>query len=165
MPAFLLVVLVFPSMQVLYIVEDVKSPSFTFKVVAHQWYWTYISSFFRSLAFSSDSVVTVNTPRVLSCRSRLYIPVNSVSRFLISSSDVIHSFSVPSMGLKVDALPGRINQIFSNPSRVGLFFGQCSEICGSNHSFMPISLNVVGFLDYEFSLGLNFSFYTDEYTS
>jgi len=79
----------------------------------------------------------------------LFIPVNTTSRLLITSTDVIHSFALPSIGLKVDALPGRINQLFSNPSRVGLFFGQCSEICGSNHSFMPIRVKICSLEDYD----------------
>ena len=88
-------------------------------------------------------------PRLLGCSRDLYLPVNTVSRILVSSTDVIHSFAVPSLGLKVDALPGRVNQIFVNPSRVGSFYGQCSEICGSNHSFIPISLKVCGLLEYD----------------
>jgi cytochrome c oxidase subunit 2 len=161
-PAFLLIILVFPSIKVLYIVEDIKTPSFTFKVVAHQWYWTYVSPFFHSFvlscslleSFSFDSVFLEDSSelRTLSRGASLFIPVNSVSRFLVTSRDVIHSFALPSIGLKVDALPGRINQIFANPSRVGVFVGQCSEICGSNHSFMPISLSVCGLGDFEYSL-------------
>lgn len=90
-----------------------------------------------------------DSPRLLGVSSFLSIPVNSTSRFLITSTDVIHSFAVPALGLKVDALPGRINQLYSNPSRVGVFFGQCSEICGSNHSFMPIGVSVSGLGDYD----------------
>lgn len=164
-PAFLLVILVFPSIKVLYMVEDIKTPSFSFKVVAHQWYWTYVSPFLvnhkiNSILFDSlthDSVILrgISSPRVLRRSSAVSIPVNSVSRFLITSTDVIHSFAVPSLGLKVDALPGRINQLFSNPSRVGVYVGQCSEICGSNHSFMPIKIFVVGVEDFEYLLYSN----------
>jgi len=88
-------------------------------------------------------------PRLLGCSSDFFMPVSTTSRLLITSTDVIHSFSLPSLGLKVDALPGRINQLFSNPSRVGGFFGQCSEICGSNHTFIPISVKICGLSDYE----------------
>ncbi|PIM97018.1 Cytochrome-c oxidase [Handroanthus impetiginosus] len=86
-----------------------------------------------------------NFPRLLGCSSSLTIPLGFTSRFLVSSTDVIHSFSMPSLALKVDALPGRINQIFSLPVMGGVFFGQCSEICGSNHSFIPIILKVVDY--------------------
>lgn len=104
--------------------------------------------------FDFDSILEEHTPdsefpRLLGCSSDLFVPVNTTSRLLITSTDVIHSFALPSLGLKVDALPGRINQLFTNPSRVGSFFGQCSEICGSNHSFMPISIKVCGLSDYD----------------
>lgn len=157
-PAFLLIILVLPSMKVLYFMEDVKTPSLSFKVIAHQWYWSYVVPLFKNFSFKVngtsllssyeyDSLLEddVNAPRLLGCRSDLVIPLNRVSRLLISSTDVIHSFAVPSLGLKVDALPGRINQLFINPVRLGNFYGQCSEICGSNHSFIPISIKVVPF--------------------
>ena len=86
--------------------------------------------------------------RLLDCDESLSIPYGGSRRFLISSTDVIHSFAVPSMGLKIDAVPGRINQLFARPTRLGVFFGQCSEICGSNHSFMPIKLEVLSPLDF-----------------
>lgn len=153
-PSFLLIVLVLPSIQILYMIEDVKSPSYTFKVVAHQWYWTYVTPLLNNLSYyingsnhsyhEFDSIIDLERdfPRLLGCSSSFSIPVDTISRFLISSTDVIHSFAIPSMALKVDAVPGRINQIFAFPVRCGVFFGQCSEICGSNHSFMPIVLKV-----------------------
>lgn len=161
-PAFLLIILVLPSMKVLYIIEDIKSPVFTFKIVAHQWYWSYIVPLFKNFSFSLntrnfsffefDSMIDEESsviPRLLTCSSDFYLPVNSTSRLLITSTDVIHAFALPTLGLKVDALPGRINQLFTNPSRVGLYYGQCSEICGSNHSFMPIRLKVCSLRDYD----------------
>lgn len=159
-PAILLIILVLPSMQVLYIIEDIKTPSFTFKVIAHQWYWTYVTpllnnlsysldnSFFRSFDYDSMIDLDSNFPRLLGCSSSLTVPLGFTSRFLVSSTDVIHSFSLPRLALKVDALPGRINQIFSLPIISGVFFGQCSEICGSNHSFMPIMLKIVDYDTY-----------------
>nr|YP_010503019.1 cytochrome c oxidase subunit II [Thyreophagus entomophagus]UXD78881.1 cytochrome c oxidase subunit II [Thyreophagus entomophagus] len=163
-PAFLLIILVLPSMKVLYMMEDVKNPSLTFKIVAHQWYWTYVVPLFKNFSFlfsdkgqvfsyyEFDSVLDgddYSGPRLLGCSSDLFIPVGLTSRFLITSTDVIHSFSLPVLGMKVDALPGRINQLFAMPSRLGHFYGQCSEICGSNHSFMPISLKVCGIGDFD----------------
>lgn len=162
-PALLLLVLVVPSIRVLYLVEDTKSPSLSFKVIAHQWYWTYVVPFsqnlFNSLSnitlrgFSYDSMMDVyregrESPRLLGASSDLVFPVGLTSRIIISSSDVIHSFAVPSLGLKVDAFPGRINQLFVNPSRLGAFYGQCSEICGSNHSFMPIRVKILSLESY-----------------
>lgn len=104
--------------------------------------------------FEYDSILEEHSldsefPRLLGCSSDLYMPVNTTSRLLITSTDVIHSFALPSLGLKVDALPGRINQLFSNPSRVGAYFGQCSEICGSNHSFMPIRVKICNLSDFD----------------
>lgn len=96
-----------------------------------------------------EHTVDSDFPRLLGCSSDFFVPVNTTSRLLITSTDVIHSFALPSLGLKVDALPGRINQLFMNPSRVGSFFGQCSEICGSNHSFMPIRIKVCALSDYD----------------
>lgn len=161
-PAFLLIILVLPSIKVLYIMEDIKSPVLRFKIVAHQWYWSYIVPLFKNFSFylnsntfssyEFDSLIeeeSFTIPRLLTCSSDFYLPVNTTSRLLITSTDVIHSFALPTLGLKVDALPGRINQLFTNPSRVGLYFGQCSEICGSNHSFMPISMKVCSLIDYD----------------
>lgn len=161
-PAFLLIILVLPSMKVLYMIEDIKSPVLSFKIVAHQWYWSYIVPLYKNFSFylnssnfsfyEFDSIIeegSSEVPRLLTCSSDFFLPVNTTSRLLITSTDVIHSFALPSLGLKVDALPGRINQLFSNPSRVGLYFGQCSEICGSNHSFIPISLKVCSVSDYD----------------
>lgn len=167
-PAFLLIILVLPSIKVLYMVEDVKSPLFTFKIVAHQWYWTYITPLYKNFIYSEvsvphfsfeydsmldDSIEFSYFPRLIGCSSDFFLPVNTTSRLLITSTDVIHSFALPSVGLKVDALPGRINQLFCNPSRVGLFYGQCSEICGSNHSFMPIRVKVCSLKDFDCLIG------------
>lgn len=159
-PALLLIVLVLPSIKVLYLMEDVKNPSFTFKVIAHQWYWRYVvplyknfsyllgDSFFRGYEY--DSILEEGAkPRLLGCSRDLFVPAGRVSRLLVSSTDVIHSFAVPSLGLKVDAFPGRINQLFVNPSRLGIFYGQCSEICGSNHSFIPIIMKRVPLKSFE----------------
>lgn len=152
-PAFLLIILVMPSIKVLYFIEDVKRPSLTFKVIAHQWYWSYVVPLYKNFSYllgdnffggyEYDSLLERETsPRLLVCSSDLVVPLNVTSRLLISSTDVIHSFAVPAIGLKVDAIPGRINQLFVNPSRMGVYYGQCSEICGSNHSFIPIVLKV-----------------------
>nr|UBQ34133.1 cytochrome c oxidase subunit II [Lepidoglyphus destructor] len=164
-PAFLLVILVVPSMGILYMSEDIKSPSLTFKVVAHQWYWTYVCPLLNGLSYRMDGgsvhslyeydsfmepcSLSSDFPRLLGSSSDLFLPVNTTLRFMISSTDVIHSFAVPSLGLKVDALPGRINQLFANPTRLGAFYGQCSEICGSNHSFMPISVKVCNLEEFD----------------
>jgi len=159
-PAFILILLILPSIKVLYIVEDIKNPEITLKIIAHQWYWSYINPLFLNLFYSInknnqtnnieyDSLLRTKTPRLLNRTSRLILPSLLTSRFLITSTDVIHSFAIPTLGLKVDALPGRINQLYRIPTQVGLYFGQCSEICGSNHSFIPISLLVCNITQYD----------------
>uniref|UniRef100_UPI00315DAA5E cytochrome c oxidase subunit II n=1 Tax=Allonothrus sinicus TaxID=3138099 RepID=UPI00315DAA5E len=142
LPAVLLLFIALPSMKTLYLMEDTKSPSMTIKVNGHQWYWSYEYSSFK------DSEVDMfmensNTYRLLKTSDIVYIPILASTRALITSSDVIHAWTVPSMGVKVDALPGRLNQTFISSKRLGLFSGQCSEICGMNHSFMPIMLQSV----------------------
>lgn len=155
-PALILIILVFPSIKILYLSEDIKKPHTTIKIIGHQWYWTYVTQRPLKLKITNDkeswvslrqikydSVIDWETPRVLKCTNYLLIPEIINSRLLISATDVIHSFSVPALGLKVDGVPGRINQIFLSPIKKGLFIGICSEICGANHAFIPISLKVV----------------------
>lgn len=136
-PAILLIFLAFPSLTILYIIEDTKESGISIKVTGHQWYWRYDSSFLKEEEkerFIENSKII----RLLKTRENLDIPVLVVRRLLITSEDVIHSWAVPSLGIKVDALPGRLNQAFVLPKRIGLMMGQCSEICGANHSFIPV---------------------------
>nr|YP_010982448.1 cytochrome c oxidase subunit II [Cheiloneurus chinensis]WOE90954.1 cytochrome c oxidase subunit II [Cheiloneurus chinensis] len=143
-PMFLLFFLVFPSLKILYLSDEILNPYLSIKVLGHQWYWSYEYSDFKDLEFDSfmkSSLESYNF-RLLDVDNSLVVPNNLNLRFLISSLDVIHSFTIPSAGVKVDAIPGRINQITMNLNRVGLYYGQCSEICGVNHSFMPIVLEV-----------------------
>jgi cytochrome c oxidase subunit 2 len=141
LPAVLLIFIALPSLKVLYLIEDTKSPSLTVKVNGHQWFWSYEHSSFSQEevdSFIEDSKIS----RLLKTRSLLAIPSLTSVRVLISSRDVIHAWAIPSIGVKVDALPGRINQTFISSKRTGLFTGQCSEICGINHSFIPIVIKV-----------------------
>uniref|UniRef100_A0AAU6PC16 Cytochrome c oxidase subunit 2 n=1 Tax=Funkikonia zheana TaxID=3133676 RepID=A0AAU6PC16_9HEMI len=151
-PAFMLIFIALPSLRILYLIEEVNSPVLTIKGVGHQWYWSYEYSDFNKIDFDSFmSLDFFDSFRLLDVDNRLVIPFGVQVRFLVSSYDVIHSWTIPSLGLKLDALPGRINQGLIFLMRPGLFFGQCSEICGSNHSFMPIvleSTNLSSFLDW-----------------
>uniref|UniRef100_A0AAU6PC35 Cytochrome c oxidase subunit 2 n=1 Tax=Ledropsis sp. TaxID=3133679 RepID=A0AAU6PC35_9HEMI len=144
-PAFMLIFIALPSLRILYLIEEVSNPLLTVKGVGHQWYWSYEYSDFNMVEFDSFMVSdgVLNSFRLLDVDNRLVIPYGVQVRFLASSFDVIHSWTVPSLGLKLDALPGRVNQGLVYLLRSGLFFGQCSEICGSNHSFMPIVLESV----------------------
>nr|YP_010015760.1 cytochrome c oxidase subunit II [Thaparocleidus varicus]QOI72757.1 cytochrome c oxidase subunit 2 [Thaparocleidus varicus] len=111
----------------------------TYKIVGRQWYWTY-NYIFNGEEVEYDSYMTNLVNNV---DNPLCVIYNNVSRLLVTSSDVIHSFSVPDLGLKIDAIPGRINQIVYNPSRMGSFVGYCSELCGAGHSYMPIIVEVI----------------------
>jgi len=140
-PAFLLIFIALPSMKILYLIEENKTPSLTLKVTGHQWYWSYEYVEVQDCDFDVF-IEPSNTLRLLKCRRNICLPHNQRTRVLATSADVIHSWSMPSMGSKVDANPGRLNQTFILPKRLGLFVGQCSEICGANHSFIPISIEV-----------------------
>nr|QNV11892.1 cytochrome c oxidase subunit II [Pacifastacus leniusculus] len=155
LPAIILIFIAFPSLRLLYLLDEVNSPGITLKTVGHQWYWSYEYSDFLNLEFDSymvpSSDLLYSGFRLLDVDNRVILPMNSQVRMLISAADVIHSWTVPSLGMKADAIPGRLNQISFFISRPGLFFGQCSEICGANHSFMPIvieSVTVDSFLNW-----------------
>lgn len=141
LPGVLLIFIALPSIKILYLIEETKNPSLTIKVTGHQWYWSY--EYTDIINFDIDVFIeNSNTNRLLNCRRNLPIPCKQNTRILTTSTDVIHSWALPSIGVKVDANPGRLNQTFIYPKRLGLFFGQCSEICGANHSFIPICLEV-----------------------
>nr|YP_009992039.1 cytochrome c oxidase subunit II [Rhipicephalus appendiculatus]AGH19687.1 cytochrome c oxidase subunit 2 [Rhipicephalus appendiculatus]QLD97234.1 cytochrome c oxidase subunit 2 [Rhipicephalus appendiculatus]QLD97247.1 cytochrome c oxidase subunit 2 [Rhipicephalus appendiculatus]QNN85510.1 cytochrome c oxidase subunit II [Rhipicephalus appendiculatus]WNZ34620.1 cytochrome c oxidase subunit II [Rhipicephalus appendiculatus] len=144
-PAITLIFIAIPSLHLLYLTDETFNSQISIKILGHQWYWSYEYSDFNK-EFDSFMIpemeMTKNSFRLLDTDNNLVIPINTNIKYLISSMDVIHSWTVPSLGIKMDAVPGRLNQSFSVSSRPGLFFGQCSEICGANHSFMPISLEI-----------------------
>nr|WGV34176.1 cytochrome c oxidase subunit 2 [Charinus carajas]WGV34189.1 cytochrome c oxidase subunit 2 [Charinus carajas] len=144
-PAILLIFIAFPSLRLLYLIDETIDPELTLKIIAHQWYWSYEYSDFPSTEFDSYMLPYENSNqfRLLDVDNRTILPSNLPIRFLVTSDDVIHSWAIPSLGLKMDAIPGRMNQLFTLIKRPGLFFGQCSEICGANHSFMPIVIESV----------------------
>lgn len=141
LPALLLVFIALPSLKTLYLMEDTKTPKMTIKISGHQWYWSYEYTSLNLLE-TENFMENSNILRLLKTREMLYLPVNMLIRSLITSTDVIHSWTIPTLGVKADALPGRLNQVFLFSKRVGIFTGQCSEICGTNHSFMPIMARV-----------------------
>nr|YP_778657.1 cytochrome c oxidase subunit II [Halocaridina rubra]ABI53745.1 cytochrome c oxidase subunit II [Halocaridina rubra]AGY61283.1 cytochrome c oxidase subunit II [Halocaridina rubra] len=142
LPALILIFIALPSLRLLYLLDEVGSPEITIKVIGHQWYWSYEYSDFLQVSFDSYMLPPNELPdngfRLLDVDNRTVLPVNAQVRVLISAADVIHSWTVPALGVKADAVPGRLNQVSFAVNRPGLFFGQCSEICGANHSFMPI---------------------------
>ena len=142
-PAIILLFIGFPSIRLLYLLDEVYYPSITLKTVGHQWYWSYeYSDFSNNVEFDSFMVpnneISDENFRLLDVDNRTVLPFNTQVRNLISSADVIHSWTIPSLGVKADAVPGRLNQVRFNINIPGLFYGQCSEICGANHRFMPI---------------------------
>ena len=146
-PAIILVTLALPSLRLLYLLDELTAPNITLKVIGHQWYWSYEYSEFPNILFDSFIIPSIDLNpgdfRLLEVDNRLVLPIKSEIRVLVSSIDVIHSWTVPSLGVKADAIPGRLNQLTINSSRPGVFYGQCSEICGANHSFMPIILEII----------------------
>nr|DBA43691.1 TPA_asm: COX2 [Bombus nevadensis] len=140
-PMIILIIICFPSLKILYYIDEILNPYFSIKAIGHQWYWSYEYPEFN-IEFDSYlmNYEMNNQFRLLETDNRLIIPFKISLRMIISSLDVIHSWTIPSLGIKVDAVPGRINQLNLFCIRPGLYFGQCSEICGMNHSFMPIML-------------------------
>ena len=152
-PAIILIQIAMPSLLLLYILDESIDSSLTLKVIGHQWYWRYEYSDMWSirnntlLEFDSYIIPTneleANIFRLLDVDNRTIIPYNIHVRILISSADVLHSWTVPSLGVKADAIPGRLNQVKFISQRPGIFFGQCSEICGANHRFIPIVIEII----------------------
>nr|ABY55890.1 cytochrome oxidase subunit II [Pterostichus lama]ABY55893.1 cytochrome oxidase subunit II [Pterostichus lama]ABY55902.1 cytochrome oxidase subunit II [Pterostichus lama] len=147
LPAITLVFIALPSLQLLYLLDEVSNPLMTLKSIGHQWYWSYEYSDFKMLEFDSflisSSEMDNNNFRLLDVDNRIILPFNAQIRVLVTATDVIHSWTIPALGVKIDATPGRLNQTNFFMNRVGLFYGQCSEICGANHSFMPIVIESV----------------------
>lgn len=148
-PFFLLIFILVPSLISLYTLDRCLYCGLTFRIMGHQWYWSYFSKDASNLSFDSYILSSETRKiRLLEVDNRLVVPTRVPLRFLVSSSDVIHSWTVPSMGVKMDAIPGRINQFCFSPKRRGVFFGQCSEICGTNHRFMPVVVESVPYEEF-----------------
>lgn len=156
-PAIILALIAYPSFKLLYLMDQVMEPAITIKAIGHQWYWSYeysdyanqdgTSINFDSIMLSEDELETGDF-RVLEVTNNVVVPVNTHVRVIVTAADVLHCWAVPSLGVKMDAVPGRLNQTSFLATREGLFYGQCSEICGANHAFMPIVVEVVSLKDY-----------------
>lgn len=154
-PAMILVGIAYPSFTLLYALDDLTNPVFTVKIIGHQWYWSYEQASNLDTQdtqyFNYDSYILptddleLGMLRLLEVDNRVLLPLKTHIRLLITSADVLHSWAIPSLGIKVDACPGRLNQSTVYIKRPGLYFGQCSEICGVNHGFMPIAIVVPPF--------------------
>nr|YP_009142295.1 cytochrome c oxidase subunit II [Sclerotia substriata]AKG95424.1 cytochrome c oxidase subunit II [Sclerotia substriata] len=141
-PAVTLIFIALPSLQLLYLLDEINLPLISVKSIGHQWYWSYELSDFKKIEFDSYMIpiedLKLHSFRLLEVDNRLPLPINTQIRMMVTSTDVIHSWTIPSSSVKIDATPGRLNQMTFFMNRIGVFFGQCSEICGTNHSFMPV---------------------------
>nr|YP_009388953.2 cytochrome c oxidase subunit II [Gonatodes albogularis] len=146
LPAIVLTMIALPSLRLLYLMDEIGDPHLTIKALGHQWYWTYEYTDYMNLTFDSymapPAELSPGSLRLLETDHRMVVPTASPIRMLVSAEDVLHSWAVPALGVKTDAVPGRLNQTTFVPLLPGLLFGQCSEICGANHSFMPIVVEV-----------------------
>lgn len=152
-PALILLFIAVPSFALLYSMDEMIDPALTLKVVGHQWYWSYEYSDYSTLeggeSLNFDAYMlptedlTKGNLRLLEVDNRIIVPIQTQVRVLVTAADVLHSFAVPSLSVKIDAVPGRLNQTSFFIKRPGVFYGQCSEICGANHSFMPIVIEAV----------------------
>nr|WNO18630.1 cytochrome c oxidase subunit II [Tagiades gana gana] len=154
LPAITLIFIALPSLRLLYLLDELNNPLMTLKSIGHQWYWSYEYSDFSNIEFDSYMIQSLdqkNNFRLLDVDNRIILPMNNQIRILITATDVIHSWTIPSLGIKIDANPGRLNQTNFFINRPGIFYGQCSEICGANHSFMPIvieSISIKNFINW-----------------
>ena len=159
-PAVILLLVAIPSFTLLYSMDEILDPMLTLKVIGHQWFWSYEYSDYTNLSSNTETSfvydsymileedLNIGEFRLLEVDNRVVLPTHTHIRVLVTSTDVLHSWAVPSLGIKIDACPGRLNQISTFINRPGVYYGQCSEICGINHGFMPIALEAVNFKDY-----------------
>jgi len=146
-PIAILVFIAVPSFRLLFLEQNIPAADITVKVTGKQWYWSYGYPDQGKIEFDSlmiqDKDLKADQPRLLSVDNDLVVPVNKVVRVQVTGSDVIHSFAVPSFGIKIDAIPGRLNETWFKATKEGIYYGQCSELCGKNHAYMPIAVRVV----------------------
>jgi cytochrome c oxidase subunit 2 len=156
-PSLILVLIAIPSFALLYSLDEMVDPAITIKAIGHQWYWSYEYSDYtasdsQNIAFDSymlpEEDLEAGQLRLLEVDQRVVVPVNTHIRMILTAADVLHAWAVPSLGLKVDCVPGRLNQVSMFIRREGVFYGQCSELCGANHAFMPIVVEAVPLENY-----------------
>src|ERR1700743_2091272 len=151
-PVLILVAIAVPSFRLLFLELDIPKADLTIKATGKQWYWTYTypdnKIEFDSLLACDEDRSKCSEPRLLAVDNDIVVPVNKVIRVQTTGADVIHSFSVPAFGIKIDAIPGRLNETWFKATKEGVYYGQCSELCGKDHAFMPIEVRVVNDKDY-----------------
>ena len=153
-PVIILVVIAVPSFRLLYFEAAIPKPDVTIKAIGKQWFWTYeypganAGFTYDSLGLSDADAAKANKPRLLGVDNEVVVPVGKVVEVDTTGADVIHSWALPQMGVKMDAVPGRINRTWFKADRTGIYFGQCSELCGARHAYMPIEVHVVSDAEY-----------------
>ena len=151
-PVIILAVIAVPSFRLLFVELEVPKPDLTVKATGKQWFWSYSYPDAGNFEFDSlmvaDKDLKPGQPRLFTVDNEMVVPVNKVVHVLVTGADVIHSFTVPSFGIRIDAIPGRMNETWFKATTEGTFYGQCSELCGKDHSFMPIAVRVVSEADF-----------------
>ncbi len=152
-PVLILAAIAVPSFRLLYVELDVPKPDVTVKVTGKQWFWSYAYPDSGNFEFDSlmvaDKDLKPGQPRLLAVNNEMVVPVNKIVHVLVTGADVIHSFMVPSFGIRIDAVPGRINETWFKATKEGMYYGECSELCGKDHPYMPIAVHVVSQADYD----------------
>jgi cytochrome c oxidase subunit 2 len=151
-PVLILVVIAIPSFRLLYYEAEIPTPALTIEAIGKQWFWTYnypaSHLTFDSLGLSNADADKAHEPHLLGVDNAITVPVNKVVQIDTTGADVIHSWAIPQFGVKMDAVPGRINHTWFKATQIGTFYGECSELCGARHAFMPIEVHVVSDADY-----------------
>ncbi len=147
-PVLILLVIIVPSMRLLYFADKAQNAEMTIKAIGKQWYWTYEypdhgNFTFDSYMLKDEEAKAAGKPRLLSTDNYIVLPTDTTIRILVTAADVLHAFAVPALGVKKDAVPGRMNETWAKITKPGLYYGQCSELCGSGHGFMPIAIRAV----------------------
>ncbi len=146
-PVLILVIIAIPSFKLLYYMDVIPETAFRIKAIGHQWYWSYVypdhGNFTFDAIIKDDDELEPGEPRLLATDNYVVVPVNTKIRLQVTADDVLHSWALPSFGIKIDAIPGRLNEVWFEAEETGTFYGQCSELCGTNHGFMPIAIKVV----------------------
>tara|TARA_B100001173_G_scaffold107326_1_gene92993 strand:- start:1242 stop:2069 length:828 start_codon:yes stop_codon:yes gene_type:complete len=164
-PVILLIIIAIPSFRILYTAETIPKADLTIKAIGNQWYWSYEYPDYDDFSFDAnmlqDEELSDPSLRLLETDTQIVVPVNKVVKLLITSNDVLHAWTIPAFAVKKDAVPGRLNETWFKAEKTGTYYGQCSELCGPKHAFMPINVKVVS--QDEFDNWLNFA--KEEYAS
>jgi cytochrome c oxidase subunit 2 len=164
-PVILLIIIAIPSFRILYTAETIPKADLTIKAIGNQWYWSYEYPDYDDFSFDAnmlqDDELSDPSLRLLETDTQIVVPINKVVKLLITSNDVLHAWTIPAFAVKRDAVPGRLNETWFKAEKIGTFYGQCSELCGPKHAFMPINVKVV--TQEEFDNWLNFA--QEEYAS